>query len=128
VDFSKILEALAARGYIEKYESGGEFYGWIPTFHKHQVINNRERSSELPDPLDPTISTRHPRVSDARLTPLSNAQAEVEYGNGKEMEVETERTPKPPKGGRRCEFGVCNLPDPVKCSESFDQFWINYVV
>jgi hypothetical protein len=40
VDFSRVLDALATRAFILKY----------PSFLKHQVINNRESQSILPDP------------------------------------------------------------------------------
>jgi len=78
VDFRRVLHALSTRGFIERYSSAGQDYGWIPSWSKHQVINNRERPSELPDPLDATTSTRAPRVHDACPTPLCNAQGEGE--------------------------------------------------
>lgn len=65
IDFSRVLDALSTRGFIEQYECAGELYGWIPTFLKHQVINNREKHSELPDPLDADTSTRGARVGHA---------------------------------------------------------------
>lgn len=49
-DFSRVLDALVTRGFLVRYESGGEEYGAIPTFTKHQVVNNRESASELPPP------------------------------------------------------------------------------
>lgn len=49
IDFSRVLDALATRGFVVKYASAGVEYGCIPTFSKHQVINNREAASELPD-------------------------------------------------------------------------------
>jgi hypothetical protein len=81
VDFARVLDALLTRGFIEKYASEGKEYGWIPSFSKHQVINNRERPSELPNPLDPTTSTRAPREGDACPTPLNLDQGE---GKGRE--------------------------------------------
>ncbi len=65
IDFSRVLDALSTRGFIEQYECAGELYGWIPTFLKHQAINNRENKSELPDPLDADTSTRGSRVGHA---------------------------------------------------------------
>ena len=85
VDFSRVLDACVTRGFIERYASGGEEYGWIPTFARHQVINNREKDSELPDPCDPTTSTRAPRVLDACPTRLVQDQGE---GKGKEGNME----------------------------------------
>ena len=69
VDFSRVLDALSTRGFIVKHAcSEGSFYV-IPSFEKHQVINNRERESELPDPAGcqrvDACPTRAPRVTDA---------------------------------------------------------------
>lgn len=101
LDFSRVLDALMTRGFIEQYTVGNEVYGWIPSFLKHQVINNRERPSELPNPLDTTISTRGPRVSDAWTVPLCNAQGEVEV-EGKGNHASLTRVEEPSKkAGRR---------------------------
>ena len=48
VDFEVIMDALASSNFIEKYEVDGEVYGWVPSFHRHQVINNRELDSSIP--------------------------------------------------------------------------------
>ena len=50
VDFSRVLDALATRAFVLKYRVGDACFGWIPSFLKHQVINNRESESVLPDP------------------------------------------------------------------------------
>lgn len=64
-DFSRVLDALATRGFVGKYESDGVEFGYIPSFSRHQVINNRESASELPDPscckACDASSTREPR-------------------------------------------------------------------
>jgi hypothetical protein len=52
VDFSRVLDALATRGFIVSYASSTGDFGFIPSFLKHQVINNREKFSDLPDPLE----------------------------------------------------------------------------
>ncbi|MFN6191196.1 MAG: hypothetical protein ACK48S_09730 [Planctomycetia bacterium] len=69
VDFSRVLDALMTRGFIVKYENEKGVYGFVPTFDKHQVINNRERESELPNPCDCNVFdaclTREPRDDDA---------------------------------------------------------------
>lgn len=71
-DFSRVLDALVTRGFIVQYTSGTAVFGFIPSFVKHQVINNRERESDLPDPLQcvtnegvDACSTRAPRDDDA---------------------------------------------------------------
>lgn len=88
IDFSRVLDALATRHFIYRYEVAGESYGVIPSFKRHQVINNREGASILPapppdspSPIVNDISTRDPRVDDACPTPL--VQASVE-GEGKD--------------------------------------------
>jgi hypothetical protein len=94
-DFSRVLDALSTRGFIVKYTVDGRDFGLIPTFAEHQVINNREKESQLPEP--PTnpppepLPTREPRVDDACPTPLTHAQAE---GKGREqgMYTHTPRT------------------------------------
>jgi hypothetical protein len=48
LDFSRVLDAWLSRDYVRKYRVKGEWYGCIPTFTKHQVINNREGASALP--------------------------------------------------------------------------------
>jgi hypothetical protein len=50
VDFSRVLDALTTRGFILKYRVNDVCFGCIPSFLKHQVINNRESQSVLPDP------------------------------------------------------------------------------
>lgn len=82
IDFSRVLDALATRGFIVKYTSNGEHFGYVPSWNKHQVINNREMNSVLPDPVDCTIetdasATRLPRVTE---TSKGNMEGEGEYG------------------------------------------------
>lgn len=70
VDFSRVLDALATRGFVVKYASGGREFGAIPSWHRHQVVNNREKASELPEPAEivevsDASGTREPRVGHA---------------------------------------------------------------
>lgn len=73
VDFSRVLDALATRGFLVKYQCEGVMYGWVPTFTEHQVINNREAPSTIPafEPEMAVIAdawlTRAPRVNDAAV-------------------------------------------------------------
>jgi len=64
-DFSRVLDALMTSGFIVKYTSNGESFGYIPSFKKHQVINNRESKSNLPEPTSGLVldasSTRESR-------------------------------------------------------------------
>ncbi len=93
LDFSRVLDALAARGYIIKYTSGGRDYGWIPKFLKHQIINNREKFSDLPIPphdvenqeLDAS-GTRGARDDDA-----DTGEGKGREGKGKEVKARASR-------------------------------------
>lgn len=97
IDFSRVLDAWLTRGFVVKYRVKGDWFGWIPTFTKHQVINNREAPSDLPslDAADEVIDstnndidacgTREPREDDASATREVHAQAEGrKEGKGKE--------------------------------------------
>ena len=53
-------------GFVRRYEHEGEGYGYIPTWSKHQSINQREPGSMLPDPQR-CIAMRPPR--DAAIFP-----------------------------------------------------------
>ncbi len=50
INFSAALSALAEFGFVQRYECQGECYGYIPSWRKHQSINQREPESVLPDP------------------------------------------------------------------------------
>jgi hypothetical protein len=105
VDFSRVLDALESREFIRRYSHHGthnpslnqKFYGFIPSFGKHQVINNKEGASKLPDPyidseIHPAnypIAARKPRVDHALSTPLSLTSGEGK-GKGREEERELE--------------------------------------
>lgn len=97
LDFSRVLDALTTRGFVVRYACDGELFGHIPTFHKHQVPNNREKASELPEPpgnpIDTGGSTRAPRVNDACSTPLFPAPAEGEgEGEGEHIKPNLKHT------------------------------------
>ena len=84
IDFSRVLHALATRGFIQYYTSEAREFGCIPSFSRHQVVNNRERESELPEPPPmaegDACPTRQPRVPHATLTCTSGRE-----GKGKEQ-------------------------------------------
>ncbi len=82
LDFSRVLDALTTRGFVVKYAADGREFGAIPSWNEHQVINNREAASTIPEPTENNkVLTRAPRVDDACLTPLVQVQGE---GKGKE--------------------------------------------
>ena len=89
IDFSRVLDALGTRAFILKYRVDDECFGVIPTFGKHQVINNRERDSELPEPIDyediDASATRQPRVTHASKAEGKGREQGRER-NGREQE------------------------------------------
>lgn len=111
VDFSRVLDALVTRGFIVKYASGGREFGWCPGLERHQIFNNRESPSILPEVpediknqyLDACI-TRGPRVVDATAT---RARRNGTERNGLEGNGTTPPTPS----------GVVS---------GFEQFWQSY--
>jgi len=72
VDFSRVLDAWASRGFVVKYTSKGEEFGYIPSWSKHQFINNKEKGSDIPPPV---VDGSSPR-SDDQL-PFANEQVDA---------------------------------------------------
>jgi hypothetical protein len=101
-DFSRVLDALVTRGFICRYACGTDEFGAIPTFPRHQVINNREKPSIHPriedadkvfgvEPNETNdLTTRERRVNDASATRHGKVQVEGE-GKGREGEQEGEQ-------------------------------------
>ena len=106
VDFTAVLDALAGGGFIVQYQVYGEAYGYVPTWHRHQIVNNRESASLLPEPTHDACVTRAARVNDACGTPLVQDQGE---GKGKERKARHDAT------GSVREF-----------PPGFDAFWQSY--
>lgn len=95
VDFSRVLHALTTRGFVQKYTVEGVEYGCIPSWSRHQNINNRESQSTIPAP-DETLeesdsSTREPRVSHASSTRQGNYQGEGEGEGERNISPHTHR-------------------------------------
>ncbi|GGY87800.1 hypothetical protein [Shewanella fodinae] len=96
-DFSRVLDALMTRGFIRKYSVGGVNYGCIPSFTRHQVVNNREKASDIPEPPEyieelpantdsiALDNDEDSRVNHASTTRHGNYSGE---GNGKGREKE----------------------------------------
>lgn len=84
-DFSRVLDALVTRGFVQKYTVGEDSFGCIPSFEKHQHINARERDSEFPPPGKGVQVQPLPPVHDASPTgePHDVDGAPTE-GNGRE--------------------------------------------
>jgi hypothetical protein len=87
IDFSRVLDALTTRGFIERHASQNVDFGVIPSFVRHQVINNRESDSVLPEPTEESIviglPTREPREADACGTREVQVKAEGKGREGK---------------------------------------------
>lgn len=91
VDFSRVLDALLTRGHIAKYTVDGKDFGFIPSWSDHQVVNNREANSILPEPTEQAIldasTTREPRVTVASVTPLKKILVEGKGREGKDASL-----------------------------------------
>lgn len=74
-DFGAVLEALAASSFIVRYTVEDREYGYIRTFGKHQVINNKEQPSTLPGPDEHAKPTREPREGFVYLATFPGAEA-----------------------------------------------------
>jgi len=90
VDFSRVLDALESRGFVVRYDVEGEQFGWIPSFTKHQIVNNKEARSQLPEPSENNIlhasGTRDDRVACANSTVLNREKGEREQEREQEGE------------------------------------------
>jgi hypothetical protein len=97
LDFSRVLDALATRGFVVSYEVDGQRYGVVPSFTKHQVVNNRERPSALPAPNENSDltreGTREPRVNDASATRPSPSHSPSSSDSQGESEGEATELP-----------------------------------
>ncbi len=87
LDFSKVLNSLWERGFIERYSVDESEYGCIPTFLDHQVINNRESESKLPKPNENNMLTRESGVKVALKDCESTALRGKEGKEGKERKT-----------------------------------------
>jgi hypothetical protein len=88
VDFEEVLQELLCAALIGKFESGGETYGYTPTWAKHQAISNHERKSRLEYPLPPKQEWNVPEragtcwndsieVKVEGLSPSKNEESEI---------------------------------------------------
>jgi hypothetical protein len=92
-DIESMAKELIDGGLVTVYEVDGKQYAEIPTFKKHQVINNREAESEIPV-----------RVNDqkhASGTHESGVKAERKGKEGKGTEGKGTIPPQPPRGGEQ---------------------------
>jgi translation initiation factor IF-1 len=115
VDFSRVLDALATRGFVVRYASNGTDYGHVPGFARHQVINNREADSVLPEPTETQQTTGLSRVDDAcptreeRVPHASKAEGkgrERKEGKGNSCSESGKQTREPAFDPAACGFPV----------------------
>lgn len=104
IDFSRVLHALTARGFLVHYAIDGEEFGAILSWKRNQFINNKESASAIPSYLEPDAYifehqedanasiTREEREIDAIDTEIRGGKAEGELflgkGNGLKGTVE----------------------------------------
>lgn len=69
-DIDCLAQELVDNGLVVLYSVEGQQYAEVPTFTKHQVINNRESESVIPARVNDATGTRESRVNDASITPL----------------------------------------------------------
>ena len=120
IDFEIILNILAENEFIIKYIVDGKAYGFVPSFSRHQVINNREQESSLPpyQQLD-LFSSDLTRVNTGESTREStggNTRADACSGEGKER-----------KEGKGKDSRVTAVDLPFQ-SEEFAEAWNDWVV
>lgn len=101
-DIDAIANELVSSGLVVPYDVDGQTFAEIPTFARHQVINNRESASAIPARDSDASGTPEQRVTDVTATPLMGKERK-----GKEVD----RT-------RRVED--------EQVEESFAQFWERY--
>lgn len=102
VDFSRVLHALFTRGFIVRYASGEREYGVIPGFTDHQIVNNREAASIIPEPPDniDELIDKEKEIDasctrDPRDTFLIKGKGKEQEGKGTDIGTRQETRPNP---------------------------------
>lgn len=120
LDFSRVLDAWLTRGFLVRYRVGDAWYGWLPTFTKHQVVNPKESASTLPAFEQAEESEDYRNQPFARVNLASGTrEARVtiqNVGKGKEGKEGKELSP------------VESVPDSERplTDIRFDRFWEAY--
>jgi len=78
LDFSDVLNVLERGDFVRRYEVDAKAYGWIPSFLEHQVINQREAASTIPEPPTSAGTCTHL---------LAHVEGKGREGNGSGTEV-----------------------------------------
>ena len=93
LNFVDVLDALWQEKFIGKYMVDGKAYGYIPSFKKHQVVNQREARSTLPSPSNnKTHVHAHAENAGTDIGP-SNAENDENIRKGDEPPKTGEKTP-----------------------------------
>lgn len=103
VEFADVLDALERGQFIKSYIIEGKRYGWIPSFIRHQQINNREAPSSIPAPDSDAQLGLGQLASDSREDRVTDASGTRHEGNGIEgnrMELNREEQKHLVEGGR----------------------------
>jgi len=88
-DFGWLLEVLERGRYIVRYRVGGQEYGYVRGFAKHQRVNAREEPSVLPEPpVNDSCSTNSAPVSEPSPPADDLENPARGEGNGREWELE----------------------------------------
>lgn len=83
-DIESLSQELEEQGLFAVFEVDGTTYAYLPNFVRHQVINNRESESCLPEP---------PRVKDAFTRVKAEGRKEGKGREGKEGRSELDEEP-----------------------------------
>lgn len=116
LDFTRVLDALCTRGFVQKYEVEDRSYGVVPSWKRHQVINNREAASVIPEPIENAAQSDAKGTRRSRVKHASQGEGKGREGKGEAKaslsETSSDGRPKP-KGGKGY-------------SAEFDAFWLSY--
>lgn len=112
-DVLKLATELVDAGLVVPYEANGVQLAEVPTFTRHQVINNRETPSALPARVTDAPATREARVTDAP------ARVKAEGKEGKEGKGES-RVPRA-KSTLPSDFGISSRVQAWAALKGFDR-------
>lgn len=115
-DIEAMAQELIQSGMIELYESDGNQYAVIPSFVKHQVINNRESASVLPAP--PSMKARHAsgtRQDASAGSSMKSSMKEIDASGTRQDATEGK------EGKERKERNTRRV-----VAVGFDDFWTTY--
>lgn len=111
-DMDALTGELTGAGLVVLYEVHGKVYAEIPSFKKHQIINNREAQSSIPEP-------EPPRVPDASLTRASRVKAEGKEGKGREGDSTEPQSDSPPASASASPLPVVVVAIPLNDGSEF---------